>query len=233
MIGPLMVWFLAAGLVHSGPWPREAGQTFLSLSGERDRSGNAYTGLYAEYGLTGRRTFGAEVNRTTVGETGVMIWYQKSLDDGEGAYRLSYSMGFGAIHRDGALLPQSQAALMLGRGFSGLWGGGWLTAEARIKVAGEPRQIIQRDGLSQTEAAYLTPQMIGKLDLTAGIRPTPDWAIINQLRLESRQDSDFQAKLASSIVYDIVGPARLEAGVVTPLAGPGEAALKLGTWFDF
>lgn len=122
---------------------------------------------------------------------------------------------------------------MLGRGFSGVWDGGWMTAEARLRVAGKSEEITVREGLTQVEYAYLTPEIVGKLDLTIGIRPTPGWAIVNQLRLEMRKDSDFQAKLASSIVYDIPGPARLEAGVIAPLAGPSEPAIKIGTWLEF
>ena len=228
-----LAWCLAATIAHAGPWPREAGHSFVALTGEHDRNGNSYTGLYAEYGLSRRRTLGLEISHTDVGETSAMLWYQKSLDGGDGPNRLSYSMGFGAIRRNGELLPLSQAALMWGRGFSGLWDGGWLTAEARVKVAGKTEEVTVREGLSQVEYAYLTPDIVGKLDLTVGVRPAPSWALVNQLRLETRKDGDFSAKLAGSVVYDLTGPARLEAGLIAPLTGPGEAAIKVGTWLEF
>lgn len=218
---------------QAGPWPREAGHSFIALTGEHDRAGNSHAGLYAEYGLARRRTLGLEVSHTDVGETSAMVWYQKSLDGGQGANKLSYAMGFGAIRRNGEVLPLSQAALMWGRGFSGLWDGGWLTAEARVKVAGKTEEVTVREGLSQVEYAYLTPEIVTKLDLTVGIRPTPSWALVNQLRLESRKDSDFSAKIASSVVYDLTGPARLEVGLVAPVTGPTEPAIKLGTWLEF
>lgn len=222
-----------AGAAQSGPWPRDAGKAFLSLSGEQDRAGNSYAGLYAEYGLSRRRTLGLEVSHTDVGETTAMLWYQKSLDGEEGPDKLSYSMGFGAVRRDGQLLPLSQAALMWGRGFSGLWDGGWVTAEGRVRVAGKTQKVSVREGLTSVEYAYLTPEIVGKLDLTVGLRPTASWAWVNQLRLEARKDDDFSAKLASSVVYDLTGPARLEIGVIAPLAGPSEAGLKVGTWLEF
>lgn len=222
-----------AGTAQAGPWPREAGHSFIALTGERDREGNSYAGLYAEYGLSRRRTLGLEVSHTDVGETSAMLWYQKSLDGGEGANRLSYAMGFGAIRRDGDLLPLSQVALMWGRGFSGPWDGGWVTAEARVKVAGKTEEVTVREGLSIVEYAYLTPEVVSKLDLTVGLRPTPSWALVNQLRLESRKDTDFSARIASSVVYDLTGPARLEVGLVAPLAGPSEPAVKIGTWLEF
>jgi hypothetical protein len=233
VIAGCIVWLLLAVSGHAGPWPREAGHSFVSLSGERDADGNSYTGLYAEYGLSRRRTLGLEVSHTNVGETTAMVWYQKSLDSGEGPNRLSYSMGLGAIRRNGELLPLSQAALMWGRGFSGPWEGGWLGAEARVKVAGKAEEVTVRDGLTQVEYAYLTPDITTKLDLTLGLRPTPSWVLVNQVRLEARQDSDFSAKLASSVVYDLAGPARLEIGFVAPLAGPSEPAVRIGTWLEF
>lgn len=233
LIGVCLGWLVLVLPAHAGPWPRDPGQTFLALSGEGDRAGNSYLGLYGEYGLSRRRVLGAELGHTDVGETTLLLWYQKSLDDGEGPYRLSYSVGLGAIRRNGEIQPLSQAGLMLGRGLAGPWDGGWMTAEARLKVAGKTEKMTVRDGLTQVEYAYLTPEIVGKLDLTLGIRPRPDWAIVNQLRLERGKDSDFQAKLVSSVVYDIAGPARLEAGVIAPLSGPGEAGFKLGTWFEF
>lgn len=228
--------FLVGGLtgaVQAGPWPRDEGKVFLSLSGERDEAGNSYASVYTEYGLSRRRTLGLEVGHTNVGETTVLAWYQKSLDGGQGPNKLSYAMGFGAIRRDGELLPLSQIALMWGRGISGPWEGGWVTAEGRVRVAGKTERVIVRQELTSVEYAYLTPEIVGKLDLTLGLRPAASWAWINQFRLEARDDSDFSTKLASSVVYDLSGPARLEIGVVAPLTGPGEAALKMGTWLEF
>lgn len=219
--------------VQAGPWPREAGHSFIALTGEHDRAGNSFVGFYAEYGLTRRRTLGLEVSHTDVGETSAMAWYEKSLDGGQGPNKLSWSTGFGVIRRNGELLPQSQVAVMWGRGFSGLWDGGWLTAEARVKVSGKTEEITVREGLTQVEYAYLTPEIVGKLDLTVGIRPTPAWALVNQMRLESGKDSDFSARLASSVVYDLTGPARLEAGFVVPVTGPSEPAVRIGTWLEF
>lgn len=233
LFGACLFWLMAASLASAGPWPRDPGQVFVAFSGEHDKARNSHLGLYLEYGLSRRRVLGFELGHTDVGETTAMLWYQKSLDGGQGPYRLSYSMGFGAIRRDGEILPLSQAALMLGRGFSGPWDGGWMTAEARVKVAGKTEEVTVRDGLTQVEYAYLTPEIVGKLDLTVGIRPQLAWALVNQLRLETRKDSDFQAKLASSVVYDVPGPARLEAGVIVPLVGPSEPAIKIGTWLEF
>ncbi|TBN38689.1 hypothetical protein EYE42_12415 [Paracoccus subflavus] len=217
----------------AGPWAREAGQAFVSVTREQDRAGNAHTGLYAEYGLTRRRTLGVEIGYTDVGETTAMLWYQRSLDKETGPNRLSWSMGIGAIRRDGRVLPSSRIALMWGRGLQGPWEGGWLTAEGRITVSGKAESLRTRQGLTGVEYAYLTPEVVTKLDLTWGLRPSPAWAVVNQLRVEAARDRDLSARLATSLVRDVPGPAQIEAGVIAPLAGPGEPALKIGTWLEF
>lgn len=224
---------LMPGDAAGGPWPREAGRAFVSLTQERDRAGNAHVGLYAEYGLTRRRTLGLEIGHADVGETTAMLWYQRSLDGGTGPNRLSWSTGLGAIRRNGELLPTSQAALMWGRGLQGPWDGGWITAEGRVKVSGKTETVRMRQGLSVVEYAYLTPDAVAKLDLTLGVRPTPVWSVVNQLRLESAKGRAFSAKWAASVVRDLPGPLRIEAGVVAPLTGPGEAAARIGTWLEF
>ena len=233
-------WFCLLALLpvwpaggEAGPWPREPGRTLLSLSTERDRDGNSYTSLYGEYGLAPPRTLGVEIGHTNVGETSALIWIQRALDDGQGPHRLSFSLGAGAVERDGEWLPLGQVAIGYGRGFEGILGGGWLAAEAKVKLAGEMRGVITRTGLTQTETAHLTPEVTTKADLTLGFRPLPSMMLVNQLRLEDRQDTDFTAGLAMSVVHDLGGPAKLEIGIVEPLSGPGERALRIGTWVEF
>lgn len=228
---------LAAALVpapaRAGPWARDAGQAFVSVAREQDRAGNAHSGLYAEYGLTRRRTLGFELGHTDVGETTAMLWYQRSLDKPDGPNRLSWSMGLGAIRRDGRLLPSSRIALMWGRSLAGPWEGGWLSAEGRVTVSGKSESLRTRQGLTVVESAYLTPDVVTKLDLTWGLRPTPALAVVNQLRIEAASDRELSARLATALVRDLPGPVQIEAGVIAPLAGAGEAALKIGTWLEF
>ena len=71
-----------------------------------------------------------------------------------------------------------------------------------------------------------------KTDVTLGWNASSSMMLINQLRLEDRDDTGFSAKLASSVVRDI-GPVKIELGVVMKLSGEGEHAVKIGTWFKF
>lgn len=224
---------LLAGQAVAGPWPRGPGSVFSSLAVERDANGNSYTSLYTEYGRPERRVWGLELGRTNLGETSFLVWSQRSLDSGQGANRLSYSLGGGVVQRDGELLPMGQAALFWGRGFQGLMQGGWISAEARLKQTSEPKVERYRDGMTIVEYSYLTQRTTAKLDLTFGLNATDRTMAISQLRLERQQGSDLSARLALSLVHEVAGPLKVELGYIANLVGPGEDAVRLGTWVDF
>lgn len=218
---------------QSSPWPRDPGGAFISLSAEQDRDDNRYTGLYAEYGLSPRYTLGVEIGYTNVGETSGLIWLQRTLDKGEGPNRFSASIGLGAVERDGRLFPVGQIGAGWGRGFETPIGGGWITVEGRVKIAGGMDLVVLTQALTPTEDSYLTPETVAKGEMTFGLRPTDNLMVINQLRLERRPDEAFSAKLASSVVHDLIGPVKMELGVILPMTGAGEQAVKIGSWLEF
>ena len=238
----LLLLILPACMAHAGPWPRAEGEVFLSLSAERDRDGNSYTGLYGEYGLRSRQTLGFELGHSNAGESSVMIWWQRALDDGDGPNRFAISSGIGVLERDDKLVALAQVGASWGRGFDSLpWlgdvpGGGWLAVDARIKLANsdeeEPDRTPDENGRWSSRKVYLTPKTTVKTDVTLGWNASSSMMLINQLRLEDRDDTGFSAKLASSVVRDI-GPVKMELGVVMKLSGEGEHAVKIGTWFKF
>lgn len=223
---------LSSGHADAGAWPRDPKDVFIATSVERDTDGNSYTSIYTEYGLSKRRVLGIELGHTDIGETTALIWMQRPIGGETGPNQWSYALGSGAIFRDGAVLPVGQIAVSWGRGFQDSWNGGWLSADARIKVAGREQTVRQQQGLTATEFSYLTPEAVAKLDLTAGFHASDAMMLIGQVRMESAQDSDFSAKFAGSVVRDLYGPAKIDLGVVMPITGPGEPAVKIGLWFD-
>lgn len=233
---------IAGGDADAGPWPRAKGEIFLSFSEERDREGNSYTGLYSEYGMNARDTLGFEMGRSNAGETSAMIWWQRALDRGEGPDRITVSTGMGVLERDGELVPLAQIGASWGRGWDalpvlrGIRSGGWLAVDARLKVAAEmkdERELSDLVGKNISALDYLTPQVTAKIDATLGWNATSNMMLINQLRMEHRDDTGFAGKLATTLVRDLGGPAKGELGVVLPIWGEGEPAVKLGVWFVF
>ena len=233
---------IAGGGADAGPWPRGKGEIFLSFSEERDRDGNSYAGLYGEYGVTPRNTLGFELGHSNAGETSAMIWWQRALDRGEGPDRITVSTGMGVLERDGELVPLAQIGASWGRGWDALpllrdiRGGGWLAVDARLKVAAEMKdqqELSELAGKNPSALDYRTPQVTAKIDATLGWNATSNMMVINQLRMENRDDIGFSGKLATTLVRDLYGPAKGELGVVLPLWGEGEPAVKLGVWFAF
>ena len=219
----------------AGPWPRAAGQVFLSLSAERDRAGGDYAAAYAEYGLTARTTLGLELGRSAA-ETSAILWLQHPLDDGQGAHRLVVQSGLGAVRRGEDLLPLAQAALSWGRGFE-RWGGGWMTAQVLARMTGGAPEAMglqtRGPGRPSILNSFQTAEWQVKADLTLGLRPREGLMVINGLWLEEREDTGFSARLAPSLVWDAPGPVQIELGLVQPMAGGAEQALRLATWLEF
>lgn len=238
----LLTLLACAGAAQAGPWPRDKGTVFLSFSEERDREGNSYTGLYGEYGLNARDTLGFELGHSNAGETSAMLWFQRALDRGEGPDRLTVSTGMGVLERDGEVVPLAQVGASWGRGWDAvpllkrIPGGGWLAVDARLKVATRMKdqdELAALAGQNASLLSYLTPEITAKIDATLGWHATSSMMLINQLRLEKRDDIGFSGKLATTLVRDLYGPAKGELGVVLPLWGEGEPAVKLGVWFAF
>ncbi len=231
------LWLLASAAV-AGPWARDPGAGFAALSVEQGRGGSRHTGLYAEYGLSPRNTLGLELGQSREERT-LLLWWQRTLGSGEGPNRWAISLGLGAVQREGSTHPMGQLATAWGRGFDSIPllrripGGGWLAVETRSKLAAITREYPEEPNVIWEDPTYLTPEAAHKLDLTLGWRARDDLMLINQFRFEQRDDTGFGGKLAVSAVWDLWGPAKLELGVIEPLTGEGERAVKLGTWFEF
>lgn len=231
-----------AGAAAAGPWPRAVKDLFLSYSCERDGRGSGYCGLYAEYGLRPNLMLGVEIGRSSAGEANGMLWLQRPLDRGDGPNRLAAGLGVGALRRDGRYLPQVQLALGLGRNFDSLPflrampGGGWLSVEARYRVAGAARDDLELAELAAQGAGllrYLTPESQAKGEITLGWHAAERLILVGQFRLEKRQDTGAGTALAITVVRDLPGPLSIEMGLVEPLSGPGARAVKLGSWIAF
>lgn len=237
LILPLLALGASLAPARAGPWPRETGQVFLSLSHEQTRDGQGYSSVYGEYGLGPRLTLGGELGWTQ-GESSALLWLQWARDPGRGANRWATSLGLGAIRREGRLHPVGQLALHWGRGLDGipvlksLPGGGWLAADLRSKISTRMAAEEIPEMGEGARVTYLTPQFVTKLDLTFGWNARDRLKLIGQLQFEHRDDGS-RTRLALSAVRQIRGPVHLEIGAIAPLQGEGEPALKLGLWLDF
>lgn len=234
----LAALMLLSPAAAAGPWARALGGFFAALTVEQDRDDNRHTSLYTEYGLGARDTLGLELGDTT-GERTVLLWWQRALGADDGPNRWAVSLGLGAVRREGRHHPLGQIGTGWGRGFDSvpvlraIPGGGWLAVETRSKLAAITEEFPDEPNVIWEDPTYLTPEATHKLDLTMGWHARENLMLINQFRFEERDDTGFSSKLAISAVGALWGPAKLELGVIEPLSGQGETAVKLGTWFEF
>lgn len=217
----------AGGAAHAGPWAREKGQVFAIVSGQSDATGESWTGIWAEYGLTSRITLGLDGGVSGRGDGKVIVWGQKSWEHGE--HRFAASMGLGASLIQDTPIPLGQVGLGWGRGISTRFGPGWLSAEGRATMTTQSAPA----GAADLPGGFLLPENALKAEFTLGLRPRERLMLINQLRFDVTDDSGLEAELANSVVFALSKPTKVEVGLTNPIVGEGEAALKVGLWLEF
>ena len=88
--------------------------------------------------------------------------------------------------------------------------------------------------------ARVSPMMLLPVAIFAGFAAMAGWALLRPGAPEPQWDTAAAqapqappAQVVVSVVGDLLGPAKLELGVIGPLSGQGEQAIKIGTWFEF
>ncbi|WP_096784761.1 hypothetical protein [Rhodobacter sp. CZR27] len=217
---------------HAGPWAREDGAVFLTLSQQGDAAGESWTGLWAEYGLTPRITLGIDAGVSGRGDGKFILWGQKAWVRGE--HRFAASAGIGASFIGEEVMPLAQLGGGWGRGLSTRFGAGWVAAEARAIVTARNVTFTQQlNSQALATYVYMLPETSAKAELTLGLRPRDRLMLISQVQLEQGRDTGLDMRLANSVVYSLRDPAKLEVGLITPISGEAEPAVKLGLWLEF
>jgi len=209
---PILLMLLAAR-AEAGAWPLPEGAGHLSLSveGERGDGTGAYTTLYTEYGLTGRRTAGLDLGfaeRDANKAVAFLRWHTGGQEDDD--TRVAYEFGLGMVDESAALRP----ALSLGRPvvFGELYG--WVSLDAR--------GILFEDAEGRLEA-----------DVTLGgaLRNGDKWLV--QLQMAAPSDADTYAKIAPSYAFEQKKGRHLLLGVTAGVVGFNDVKLSLGLWQKF
>ncbi len=225
---PLLM--LAPAPASAGPWPRDKGHAFVSLSHEGSGTDDGWTALYAEYGLTPRWTLALDMGQSADKTTALLI-VQRAVGAQDGPGRLAFSSGIGLETG-----PGSQAFGMMGaawgRSLGTPLGPGWLAVEPQLRMGvalsedWPPTLVLDVDGTLATTAS-------AKLDVTLGATLRPGLIVMGQLLAEQQRDGEPRARFVAAAVRSVGGRARLQLGLSTPVTGEGETALKLGTWLEF
>jgi len=216
-------------LAAAGPWPREPGGWFVSLSVfANDRAAaiptpaanpTGYASLYLEYGFSPRLTFGLDVGKglrqgSDGGHTAI-AFLRWPLPLGTPGAPVAAQIGLGQTRANGRTEPVVQAMLSAGRGIETGLAPGWLALDAQLQHRVERGETIV------------------KADATWGLRPTPRDKLILQVQAGDYPGSDAYLRFAPSWVREIAPGRHIEIGVDADLAGSGRVGVKLGTWWEF
>ncbi|MFD2740536.1 hypothetical protein ACFSUD_13190 [Sulfitobacter aestuarii] len=210
---------LAVNVAQAGPWLRDEGSGFTSLSYSGTYFLDTAQANYLEYAWRDDLTLGADISFYTdrygapSGEA--TLFFRRPLSDSESVHRFAYELGLGARWSQFALLPHLKTGLSWGRGLT----------------------LGERHGWSNIDAAILWDLVEKshriKLDSTIGLSFNARFTGMMQLYL-THENTRSYAKLAPALVVALgKGKTRLQIGAEIPLRNRYDTALKLALWRDF
>ncbi|MFK7746477.1 MAG: hypothetical protein AB8B47_15595 [Roseobacter sp.] len=208
-----------APMAQAGAWLRDKGEGFASTSVSTNSESELSTSVYLEYGLTDRRTIGADisygVDRTGIQEGSGIIFLRFPLGLANETHKWAAHVGLGARYIAGYFAPAAEVGVSWGRG---------------IKIG-------ERYGWANIDTSYNQPQSPAdvriKVDGTFGISLTERTKVMAQM-FNTFQDGDVFSKFAPSVLFSPGGgKTTLQLGAEIALAGGGEPTLKIAIWRAF
>ncbi|RYH06868.1 hypothetical protein [Tropicimonas sp. IMCC6043] len=234
---------LAAALVQpaaaGGAWPRGKGHVFASLTystfGDvvtyfqglaRPIPGVTYpeltseTGLYAEYGLTERLTFGLDRSTRGPGEAMTSVWFLRrnfGRPDWRSSYGLELGFGSARIWNDWEIVEDTQLRVgaAWGRGFESRWFGGWVDVDAKLSAFAE------------------TGIRAWKVDTTFGISRDERGLLYLQMQSGAIGDSPTYTRAVPTFVLRLPRGISLESAMLLGVRNEDDLGMKVGAWLEF
>ncbi len=217
MLRILIIVLLLGSQVHAGPWPREKGKVFLSVSAQSEKSPqtglmNNFSAAYGEYGLTEKLTLGIDLGTDGLTSSKAVAFARFPVLEREGPWLFAVEMGLGVVDTRMAVRP----GFTLGRGLSLGQMGGWFTVDTRAVLKGGPR------------GSFL------ETDVTLGLNSSERTKTILQLQTGLPSKGSAYAKFAPSLVIVQKKPGHyLEIGASAGLMNAADYGVKVGVWREF
>lgn len=213
----VLVLILLAGPAGARPWPRGAGESFLSFSATLETgAGHPGASLYLERGLSARTTLILSASRSRGGAPRAVVLLSRNLWPGRD-WRFGWSLGAGVRDGDAA----ARAELSAGRGLRLLGQFGWLMAEARAVAtpAQIDAEIAATLGLTLAQGTKIYSELFASAPLLSLTGSAPSGR------------AELRAALSAAV--PVARDTWLDIGLSLPLAGGGATRLKLGVWREF
>jgi hypothetical protein len=218
----VLFWCFGVVTAQAGAWPRDQGAVFISISADQTRKQ-----IYAEYGLRGDWTLGAEVSMPRGRRLpDVTQFVHHPVWRGSGGAILSAGIAVDLRETTAAAMDSKlkgvaetavRAGLFWGKGFDTRFGSGWATIEAQVE------RLVTTDWL-EDGLAY-------KLDLGVGLKPSAQWMLIGQAQLWRRGASQ-SLRIETSAALKL-GPTHVVVSPSVGVVGVKERRVKLALWVAF
>ena len=217
--------FALALPARAGPWPREDGRWFVSLShstradprtvSTTDFALDDYTSLYVEYGLRPRLTLGFDAGLSDTGEVTAFGFVRRPIGPEDRQVKLSWHAGAGVTGPSASSEPMIVVGASVGKGVTTRWGDGWMTLDTALHLRTSSSEVV------------------AKADATFGLKPRPGQMLILQIQTGAYSGSDPYLRLAPSYVREIAPGRHIEIGADIGFVGDDKVGLKAGIWFEF
>lgn len=216
-----VAWALATAIASAGPWPREAGATFLSFStlvtSPSDSIGDdvqTFTSIYYERGMQRQLTFGLDAGFNDEWDYSVLAFVKAPIMQSADPHKFAVRFGLGTI--DGPTQDYTaMAGAYWGRGFESGFGPGWASLDLQARYRFDAGDTVL------------------KADATLGVKPSDRLKLILQVQTGDYPGSEPFIRLAPSVVWSIGEGRHIEFGGQIGVLNDDRVGLKLGTWFEF
>lgn len=206
----MILWVVLSGPAVAGAWPRGKGNVFIAGS-TYVVPGGTYTGMYAEWGVTDRLTFGVDLGRGVSGQDKAVAFLRLPLLHSRNGHRVAWELGAGVIADNTVIRP----GISWGKGIDWAGRSGW----AALDIVAEMR--------TQTLA------MDTKADLTLGLTINDTRKIMLQLQAGAQHGDEPFLRLVPSLAFALSDRTMIEIGISQSLLGQRETGLKAAVWFTF
>ncbi len=213
--------FAAAQSALAGAWPREPGGGFVSARSdlETTATGSALSfSLYGEYGLTRRLTLVGQFSNAdqpfTPSRAAAGVTF--ALSPPEAVNRFAVGLGVSTPPDLVGVMTQTriETSLHWGRGFESRFGGGWMTATARVLFArDEDDPITDLHGL-------------------VGLRPAEGWmTMLSASRYEDAKGVYY--KVSPSVGFELRDRLWIVPSLSQELSDDRSTGVGAALWFSF
>ncbi len=213
MLRAILILMFFATAASAGPWPREEGKGFLSISADLDAEDGKdnFLSFYLEYGLSRDRTFGIDRRESgdEIAKTIAFLRYPVGATDRR--LKLAYEIGLGILDNDAALRP----GVSVGRGFEMAQRSGWWTWDTRA--------LLVED----------TNMTLAESDITFGLQTNASSKLILQVQTGVPRKSDAYVKLAPSLAIQSSEGRHYTIGVTAGVVENNEVKVNFGLWQEF